>query len=99
MRLLIFLFVILPFGYFAQAPTSNFTASPLAVCIGNPINFTSTSTSNGSPIVAYAWDFGDGNSATTANAAHTYTVPGTYTVILTVTAQNGLADPEVKVNF
>ena len=25
---------------FSQAPTANFTASPLVVCIGSPINFT-----------------------------------------------------------
>lgn len=99
MRLLTYIFILLPFLYFAQAPTANFTASPLSVCLGSPINFTSTSTANGSPIVSYAWDFGDGNSATTANTSHIYSTPGTYTVILTVTAQNGMADPEVKVNY
>jgi PKD repeat protein/ABC-type branched-subunit amino acid transport system substrate-binding protein len=35
------------------------------------------------------WDFGDGTSSTEANPVHTYTTPGQYTVILTVTGQGG----------
>lgn len=81
---------------FSQAPTANFTASPLVVCIGSPINFTNTSTAGGSPIVSRTWDFGDGNSSTALNPTHTYSSPGTYTVTLVVTAQNGQADAEVK---
>lgn len=99
MKLFLSSLFLIPILIFGQAPTANFTANPTSVCIGQAINFTNTSTANGSPIVSYAWDFGDGNSATTANTTHTYTVPGTYTVILTVTAQNGQADPEVKVNY
>jgi PKD repeat protein len=42
-------------------------------------------------IVAYAWQFGDGTSATnsTPTTIHVYTRPGTYTVTLTVTENNG----------
>ncbi|WP_162558723.1 PKD domain-containing protein [Robertkochia solimangrovi] len=40
-----------------------------------------TSTGN---ITEYLWDFGDGSSATTETANHTYTEAGTYTVTLTV---------------
>ncbi len=32
--------------------------------------------------ITYNWDFGDGNSTTSANPTHTYTSPGTYTVTL-----------------
>ncbi|MBC8173225.1 MAG: PKD domain-containing protein [Chitinophagales bacterium] len=34
---------------------------------------------------AYLWDFGDGGTATTQNATHDYTEPGTYTVTLSIT--------------
>jgi PKD repeat protein len=41
-------------------------------------------------IAGYAWDFGDGTLATDANPSHTYTVPGTYIAVLTVTDNQGL---------
>ncbi|MBO3086541.1 LamG domain-containing protein [Cellulomonas fengjieae] len=40
-------------------------------------------------IVAYLWEFGDGATATTASAQHTYAAPGTYPVTLTVTDNLG----------
>uniref|UniRef100_UPI002495975D PKD domain-containing protein n=1 Tax=Cellulophaga baltica TaxID=76594 RepID=UPI002495975D len=36
-------------------------------------------------ILTYAWDFGDGTTATTANPSHTFTTGGIYIVTLTVT--------------
>lgn len=40
-------------------------------------------------IVAYAWDFGDGNSAEGVEAVHEYTQMGNYTITLTVTDDKG----------
>ncbi|WP_162418554.1 PKD domain-containing protein, partial [Cyclobacterium roseum] len=48
----------------------------------------SESEANGS-IVAYAWDFDDESSSTMVSPVHTFTSPGTYTVSLTVTDDNG----------
>lgn len=43
-------------------------------------------------IVSYAWDFGDGDTATEVSPAHTYASEGLYTVTLTVTDNDGLTD-------
>ena len=40
-------------------------------------------------VVSYVWDFGDGTTATGATASRTYAAPGTYTVTLTVTDNEG----------
>ena len=84
----------------AQAPTANFTALPLSACAGVPINFTSTSTTNGGPaITQYSWNFGDGVTVVTNNPSHVYTTPGTYTITLVVTNATGGVDSEVKPNY
>ncbi len=84
---------------FTQSPIANFSATPLIVCVGENVNFTNTSIAGSSPIIQWDWDFGDGNSAITTNAVHSYTTAGMYTVILVVTDQNNLADPEVKAAY
>lgn len=56
-------------------PSAVFSYSTAA---GNEVTFTNTSVNAAS----YTWYFGDGDTATTASPAHTYTVPGVYTVIL-----------------
>ena len=40
-------------------------------------------------IVSYEWDFGDGNSASGESVEHTFTEPGNYLVVLTVTDNDG----------
>ncbi|MBI5266573.1 MAG: PKD domain-containing protein [candidate division Zixibacteria bacterium] len=47
------------------------------------VHFTGTSSASLAPS-SWLWDFGDGNTSTSQNPAHTYTLPGMYTVSLTV---------------
>lgn len=42
--------------------------------------------------LTYLWDFGDGNSNTDENTVHTYSTPGSYTAVLTVTDDEGDSD-------
>ncbi|WP_452176640.1 ThuA domain-containing protein [Georgenia satyanarayanai] len=63
--------------------------APLAV------SFTATATDpDGDTPLTYAWDFGDGTTADTAQASHTYTVPGRYTATVTVTDARGATTTE-----
>lgn len=64
-------------------PVANFTVD---ASLSPVYSFTSTSTD----ATTYSWDFGDGSPLdNTANPTHTY-VPGTYTVMLTVTNACGM---------
>ena len=73
-----------------RAPTANFVFT----CTDLACTFTSTSTDEnvGDAIGNYAWTFGDGTTATTANPTHTYTTANTYSVSLTVSDTAGLTN-------
>lgn len=43
-------------------------------------------------IVGYSWDFGDGQTSTSADPSHTYSDPDTYTVTLRVTDDEGASN-------
>ena len=70
-------------------PTANFTAG--TGCVGQPIQFTNTSTTNpsGQTITSYRWNFGDGQTSNLQNPSHTYTSAGAKTVTLTTGIGNG----------
>lgn len=82
-----------------QSGTS-FSVSPLPLpvaafgfsgnaCGNTPVQFADQSNGNGTNLISWVWDFGDGNSSTVQNPAHQYAVPGVYQVILTVGNENG----------
>lgn len=77
----------------------NATTPPTASFITNPepatglaplqVQFTDTSSAPGSSIASRNWSFGDGASASTANPSHTYSSPGVYSSVLSVTNAAG----------
>lgn len=77
--------------YIDRSPTAAFTSN----CQNMTCSFDgSSSTDDRSAKLTYLWDFGDGTTATTATASHTYAKPGIYKVTLTVgdgTTQTGTA--------
>lgn len=55
---------------------------------GGSVNFIPT-ISGGTPPYQFSWDFGDTNTSTGMSPTHEYTMPGLYTVTLTVTDDTG----------
>ena len=76
-----------------QPPVAAFTAAPTPLAVA--VN-ASASTDPDGTIASYAWDFGDGGTATGVTASRTYAAPGTYTVTLTVTDDQGATDSTVQ---
>lgn len=71
-------------------PTAIANASPQQGSVPLNVSFSAGSSydTDGS-IVEYAWDYGDGWTDEGISPMHTYTMPGTYTVALTVTDDRG----------
>src|SRR5690625_288153 len=88
--------IFISFYSFAQREP-DFTASPLEICVGESVQFSDLSTS-ALPISSWTWDFGDGSTSSSQNSSHSYTSPGTFTIILTAVNANG-AVSEVKTGF
>ena len=66
---------------------------PYSGTVNMPLTFDGTGSSDpDGTIVAYDWDFGDGNTGTDATPTHTYIADGTYNVSLTVTDDAGAMD-------
>ncbi len=70
-------------------PSANFTFN--TACEGDPVQFTSTSTTNptGQEITSFEWDFGDGQTASGQNVSHTFDHYGDYEVTLDVATGDG----------
>lgn len=75
----------------SAAPTARFTMSPTNPQIGTRVSFNAAASTAalGRRLVAYNWDLGDDTDAEGMAVAHSYTSPGTYTVVLVVTDDGG----------
>ncbi|HEX6165048.1 MAG TPA: PKD domain-containing protein, partial [Vicinamibacterales bacterium] len=70
-------------------PVAGFTFTPNPARRGELVHFSDASTDADGSIASWGWNFGDGTSASGANAAHVFTTVGTFPVTLTVTDNNG----------
>ncbi len=70
-----------------QAPNlvADFVPTSGSAQLPATVSFTATGTTDGGPITAWEWNFGDGESGVGRVVSHTYTSIGDYTVTLTVT--------------
>lgn len=74
-------------------PTAVFSFSPGAPLVGTWVTFNASASSDPDGVISsYSWDFGDGRTASGVAVSHAYSAPGTYTVRLTVTDNDGASD-------
>jgi PKD repeat protein len=72
------------------APAARFFAQN--ACYGDAVDFTDSSKIASGNIISWFWKFGDNESSTVQNPAHTYDSAGSYMVRLITTSDNGCID-------
>jgi len=77
-------------------PIADFTYTPTNPSTQDVIHFNDTSVDPAGIIVNWSWDFGDGNISYKQNPTHRYGNDGIYTVILTVTDDDGTKNTTSK---
>ncbi|MFH1669073.1 MAG: PKD domain-containing protein [Candidatus Woesearchaeota archaeon] len=73
---------------FDSEPDTNFTYAPAIPVEGDLVQFTDATTAFDG-VVAWSWDFGDGNTSTLQDPTKTYDIEGSYLVVLTTTDGDG----------
>lgn len=81
-----------------DGPIADFSAAPLQGCVPLTVNFTDLTSGGATPYV-YQWQFGTGASSALSNPSHTYSQPGVYSVVLTVTDANGCVSTDDQPNL
>ncbi|MBI4814765.1 MAG: PKD domain-containing protein [Deltaproteobacteria bacterium] len=81
-----------------NAPPAARSGGPYNARVDTQVTFDgSASTDADGTIASYAWEFGDGDSATGAVATHTYEAAGNYLARLVVTDDQGATDEDVAI--
>ncbi len=80
-------------------PTVNFSTTDTIACSILNTKFTDASSSTSGSIIAWEWDFGDGNTSTQQNPAHTYASAGYFDVTLRVANAGGCVNSLSKPKF
>ena len=75
-------------------PTAVASATPLTGEAPLEVSFTGTASADDNAVVGYDWDFKDGQTSQETDPVHTFTDPGTYEVVLTVSDEEGLQDSD-----
>lgn len=78
-------------------PEANFGEDTTTGCVPLTVSFSDSSTS-ARGLISYLWNFGDGTTSTAVNPVHTYTIPGAYTVALSVMDSDSCVTSYSKVN-
>jgi len=69
-------------------PVAN-SGGPYSSIVNEEVNFDGSGSYDDRFIIEYFWDFGDGNNGNGMFQSHSYNAPGNYSVILTVTDEEG----------
>lgn len=80
-----------------RPPRVDFSVSAERAQVGAVLSFGAEAVDPDGSIEAYSWEFGDGTSAVGPSASHAYEARGTYTVLLTVTDDQGASSSESRV--
>jgi PKD repeat protein len=87
----------------ADTPTASFNFSPASPAANSNILFDASASCAGSTpcsgvagIANFAWRFGDGATGGGQVITHSFALPGTYSVTLTVTNDRGISDSETR---
>jgi PKD repeat protein len=77
----------------ANQPPTAVISGPTSGLVGQTLTFSGSGSSDpDGQIVTYAWDLGDGTTASAVEVSHSYNAAGAYQVTLTVTDNGGLSD-------
>lgn len=77
-----------------EGPDAGIAVASTLVLVGEELLFTPNTMDD----VTNTWDFGDGNTSTGLEAVHSYTVPGSYTVTLSVDDGNCVSTASIVVD-